>query len=60
MLYMITMYMFLNEQKIKGKIKFMNNLRKKKEINKNNIVHAIKILRTNIKNHFINPLKNLI
>ena len=37
----------------------MNNLRKK-EINKNNIVHAIKILRTNIKNHFINPLKNLI
>lgn len=36
--------MFLNEQKIKGKIKFMNNLRKKKEINKNNIVHAIKIL----------------
>ena len=32
------MYMFLNEQKIKGKIKFMNNLRKK-EINKNNIVH---------------------
>ena len=59
MLYMITMYMFLNEQKIKGKIKFMNNLRKK-EINKNNIVHAIKILRTNIKNHFINPLKNLI